>query len=99
MHGSNKHYEAFACLPAKAFFPHDVVDATESRLRERWDRSLHSNLYGFEGAQAHISNQFSGCTTCEIDSRFILVEVLLPYKVAVELLEELVATILETSLS
>ena len=60
---------------------------------------MHANLDGFERAKSNISDEFGRGTGTQIHQSLVLLEVLFTDQVRIELLEELITTVLEATLN
>lgn len=87
-----------SCVPSNALFACDFGDAVEGTIGEWRHRGLHANLDGLEGAEGNVGNELGGGTGGEVQPGLVAISILLPKQVGVELLEELVSSVLESAL-
>lgn len=91
-------FKIFMGLPSDALRADDLGDAVEGALRERRHGRLHAHLDGLERAQPDVREELRARGAREVDPRLVLRRALRARQVAVVLLEELVAAVLQRAL-
>lgn len=86
-------------LPRGAFFPGDCGEAAKGAGCEGWNGGLHPDLDGLERAQGDVGDEFGRSTGGQVESGLVAICVLRASYVGVELLEEFVPSVLESTLS
>jgi hypothetical protein len=84
--------------PGHAFLGDHGRDTAEGAFNIRWDGCLHAHFDGLEGAQSYVGDELSRRTGSQVNGGLPFESIFLTDKVTVELLEELVAAVLECSL-
>lgn len=84
--------------PGGAFFGDDGRNAAEGATDIRGDSRLRAHLNRFKRAKGHIGNELGRGTCGQVDGSLPLARTLFAYQVAIELLEELIAPVLESTL-
>jgi hypothetical protein len=88
----------FLNLPSSSFLGNKCADTAECAGKCRRDRRLHPNFDRFKGAEGNIGNELSRGTSGQIQNRSILVGGFLSDRLGIEMFEELVTAVLESSL-
>jgi hypothetical protein len=86
-------------LPSRAFFAGDSRDTAECPSGERWDGGLHPDLDSLKRTQGKIGNELSRSTSGEVERSLVAISSVLSGQIGVELLEKLIASIFESTLS
>ena len=84
---------------SSAFLCNNRGNTIESALCKWRNGSLHADLDGFEWAEGNIGDEFGGGRGGQVQRSLVLVGILSTNEIGVELLEELVASVFEGTLS
>jgi hypothetical protein len=84
---------------SSAFLCDDRGDTIECAFCEWRNGGLHADLDGFKWAESNIGNEFSGGRGGQVDTGLVFVGILSTNEIGVPLLEELVASVFEGTLS
>ena len=85
--------------PSNTLSSHNLANTIERSLRERRHSSLHPDLHSLERTKSNIGQELCRSRTSQVYSRLILHSILLSSKIGVELLEEFIPAILQSSLN
>ncbi len=89
----------FIHLPSRPFLTRYRRNTVKRSRREWRNCGLHTDFHSLKGTESHICNDFGRGTGSKVQGRLVPVGILVARQIRIELLEELIASILESTLS